>query len=63
MFEEAAIARKDSLVTPTKLENIHEDERRGSISPQRSLVGFRAGKISPHSIEKESDQSIVFLSL
>ncbi len=37
MFEEAAIARKDSLATPTKSEHIHGSERRDSLSP---LVGF-----------------------
>jgi hypothetical protein len=37
MFEEAAIARKDSVVTPTKHEHGHGSERRDSVSP---LVGF-----------------------
>jgi len=40
MFEEAAIARKDSLVTPLKSENILVGDRRGSTSPPSASVGF-----------------------
>jgi hypothetical protein len=40
MFEEAAIARRDSLIEAAKSENIHVDERRSSVARQSSLVGF-----------------------
>ncbi len=40
MFEEAAIARKDSITTPLKSENILVGIRRGSTSPQNASVGF-----------------------
>jgi hypothetical protein len=40
MFEEAAIARRDSLIAAAKSENIHIDERRSSVARQGSLVGF-----------------------
>ena len=46
MFEEAAIARKDSVSTPTvKPEHVHQhkSERRDSVSP---LVGFLIIKLS-----------------
>lgn len=41
MFEEAAIARKESLSIPSKSENIHGGERRGSTSPSNPSVGLK----------------------
>ena len=40
MFEEAAIARKDSSVSSTRTESISIRSRRGSSTPQSPSVGF-----------------------
>jgi hypothetical protein len=39
MYEEAEIARKDSLGTPPTSQNILIGERHGSVSPQSPRVG------------------------
>jgi hypothetical protein len=46
MFEEAAIARKESLSAPAKSENILVGDRRGSTSPKTSMVGFMFRKLN-----------------
>lgn len=40
MFEEAAIARKESLSTPSKSENTHKVDRQSSTSPPGASVGL-----------------------
>jgi len=51
MFEEAAIARKESMSTSPKPENTHEGERHGSVSAHRQSVtheGERHASVSVH---------------